>query len=397
MAEALGPARTGSRHPSLWGRTHYKVEDWFDERALKESRQYARPLNRLRMIRSAIGIAVTLTFIASDAGPRVIDAVGVDGWALQLIVVLAAFEAVDLLYAPWFSAYVQLIYDKRHGLSTQTGANFLLDVVKDLILSIVLFSALFIPVYAIIRSVDSWWIFGWLVFLGFTGLLTFLYPVVIMPRFNKFTRVEPGELRSRIEAVAARAGEQIEGIYTMDASKRSTRDNAFVAGFGATKRVVIFDTMLEHPIEVIEQVVAHEIGHYRLKHIQKSLAFQAVVTFAVFAFLGWWSSWDRGLEWAGVDSIEDPGSLPYLLLGFGIAFKALSYLSAWYSRAKERQADLEALELLAQPESFIDVWRRMAPKNKAELEPSWLKRLEASHPEIAERMAFGRAWELANH
>jgi STE24 endopeptidase len=217
-----------------------------------------------------------------------------------------------------------------------------------------------------------------------------------MPRFNQFTPMEVGDLRGRIEAVAARAGERISGVFTMDASKRTRRDNAFVAGFGPTKRVVLYDTMLEHPPEVIEQVVAHEIGHYRLSHVQKSVVFQSVLMLAVFAFLGWFTEWDWALDRAGVESIEDPAALPLLLLGLGIGFKGSAFIAAWYSRAKERQADLEALELLAQPAAFIDVWRRMAPKNKAELEPPWWKRIEASHPDIAERMAFGAEWERRN-
>ncbi len=182
----------------------------------------------------------------------------------------------------------------------------------------------------------------------------------------------------------------------MDASKRTRRDNAFVAGFGPTKRVVIFDTMLEHPPELIEQVVAHEIGHYRLKHIPKSIAFIAVAMLAVFAFLQWFTTWDWALKQAGVASIGDPRGVVLLLAGLGIGMKAVGWISAWYSRAKERQADLEALELLGDPAAFIDVWRRMAPKNKAELETPWWKRIEASHPEIAERMAFGADWQRQN-
>ena len=200
----------------------------------------------------------------------------------------------------------------------------------------------------------------------------------------------------RVERVAERAGEQISGVFTMDASRRTRRDNAFVAGFGPTKRVVIYDTMLEHPPALIEQVVAHEIGHYRLKHVPKSIVFIAALTFVVFAFLQWFTSWNWALRQAGIASIEDPRGVVLLLVGLGLGMKALGWISSWYSRAKERQADLEALELLGDPPAFIDVWRRMAPKNKAELETPWWKRIEASHPEVAERMAFGAEWQRQN-
>jgi STE24 endopeptidase len=395
-APTYQPAARDSEHPSLWSRTPSRAEDWFDQQALDEARAYAAPLNRLRLLSALLTVAVAVAVIVVELAPRLLDRLDISGWALQLLAVIVALELVDLLWSPWIPGYISLVYDKRHGLSTQTFGSYVSDVLKSALISVVLNATLLIPVYAIIRSVDGWWFWAWLLFVAFSIAIAFAYPVVIMPRFNKFTPMESGDLRSRIEAVASRAGEEISGVFTMDASKRTRRDNAFVAGFGPTKRVVLYDTMLEHPPEVIEQVVAHEIGHYRLAHVQKSVVFQSIVMLAVFAFLGWFTQWEWALDVAGVDSIEEPAALPLLLFGLGIGFKASAFLSAWYSRAKERQADLEALELLAGPDAFIDVWRRMAPKNKAELEPPWWKRVEASHPDIAERMAFGAEWQRRN-
>lgn len=395
---AFEPAARTSAHPSLWTRTPHRVSDWFDDDALAEARAYARPLNRLRLLSSLLSITLICAFIVLDGGPRVLDALGLDdaGWVVQLVAVIGAYEVIDLVVSPWVGAYVSLVYDKRFGLSTQTPGSYVADVLKSTVIGVIVTCALLIPVSAIIRSVDLWWLWAWLVFVAFSTTMALLYPVVIMPRFNKFVPLEDGELRTRIERVAARAGEEISGVFTMDASKRTRRDNAFVAGFGPTKRVVLFDTMLEHPPEMIEQVVAHEIGHYRLKHVQKSIAFMAVLTLGVFAFLQWFTEWDRALEVAGIESIEDPAGVMLLLAGLGLGMKGLGWISSWYSRAKERQADLEALELLGDPPAFIDVWRRMAPKNKAELETPWWKRIEASHPEVAERMAFGADWQRQN-
>lgn len=398
MTGRLGPAARGSQHPSLWRRTPYRAADWFDADALASARSYVRPLNRLRVLSSVVSIAITVGFVALEGGRRAVEAVGLEdaGWALQLVVVLAGYQLVELLWSPWIDAYVALVYDKRHGLSTQTPATFVADVAKSAVVGIVLLSGLLVPVLAIIHTVDTWWLWAWVVFVALVAAMTLLYPVVLMPRFNTFVPLEQGDLRRRIEGVAERAGEQIAGVFTMDASRRTRRDNAFVAGFGPTKRVVLFDTILEHPPELIEQVVAHEIGHYRLRHIPKSILFTAATTFGVFAFLQWFTAWDRALEVAGVESIDDPRGGVLLLVGLGIGFKAIGWLSAWYSRAKERQADLEALELLGDPDAFVDVWRRMAPKNKAELETPWWRRIEASHPEIAERMAFGAEWKRRN-
>jgi STE24 endopeptidase len=391
----LEPAARTSSHPSLWRRTTHDVTDWFGADALAEAKAYATPLNRLSLIRSIVSVTIALAIVTLEIGPWATGLVD-GGWVLQLLAVLVVLSLIELVWSPWFDAWIELDYDKRHDLSTQTAGGFVADLAKGTVLSVLLPFVLMTPLYAVMRNVDDWWLAGWAIATTLVVVLAFLYPVVIMPRFNKFEPLEAGDLRDRIDVVATRAGEEISGTFTMDASRRTKRDNAFVAGFGPTKRVVIYDTMLDHPTALIEQVVAHEIGHYRLKHIPKTAAFQAIVFLGVFAFLGWWTSWSTGLDWAGVSDIGDPGSLPYLLVGFGIAAKATSYAQAFYSRSKERQADLEALELLGDPDAFIDVWRRMAPKNKAELEPSFKKRLEASHPAIAERMAFGKAWAAMN-
>jgi STE24 endopeptidase len=383
-------------HPSLTRRTPYRAEDWFSAEELAEARRYARPLNRLRIVRSFLTVAVYAGLLATEAVPSLLDSLGVKGWVVELVVAALAIAVVDMVATAWISGYIQLVYDKRWGLSNQTPGRFVADQLKDVVISTLLLAALLTPVYAFIRATDLWWLWGWVAFMAVILAVTFIYPVLIMPRFNKFTPLPEGELRSRIEAVARLAETEIEGVYTMDASKRSTRGNAFVAGFGATKRVVLFDTILDYPMGTIEQIVAHEIGHYRLKHITKSVPFQAVLFLAAFGFVALLGQSEWLLDLAGVDDLGDPAGLPLFLVLFGTAWAGLNLAQAWFSRFKEREADLEALELLARPDDFIDVWRRMAPDNKIELEPSWWVRLNHNHPEVPERMAFGREWAAAN-
>jgi STE24 endopeptidase len=395
-APVAAPAAPGSAHPSLWRRTPHRPDDWFDAEALADARAYARPVNRVRMLRGVLALVAVLAFVGWDAGPQLVEQLGLRGWVLELVVVLAAFLLLSTLVSLPFDAWIDLRHDRRHDVSTQTGRGFAKDTVQELVVSLVLVTLLLVPVYVAIRASDQWWVIGWAIATVFATAMALAYPVVIMPRFNTFDPLtEPG-LRGRIEAVADRAGERIAGVFVMDASRRTKRDNAFVAGWGPTKRVVLFDTMLDHDPEVIEQIVAHEIGHYRLRHIPKSIVVQALVFLGVFAFLGWFTQWDAALRWAGIESIEDPAGVGLLLVGLGIGLTATSFATAWYSRAKERQADLEALELLARPDDFIEVWRRLAPRNRAELEPSWWKRLQASHPDIAERMQFGARWADLN-
>src|SRR5690606_32224693 len=133
------------------------------------------------------------------------------------------------------------------GLSNQTPSGFVVDQIKSVVLGIVVNLVLLVPLYALIRGTDLWWLWGWLLLLVFSVGIGFLYPIVIAPIFNTFTPLEDDDLAARIDDIATRAGVSIEGALVADESRRSTRDNAYVAGLGATRRVVLFDTLLEHP------------------------------------------------------------------------------------------------------------------------------------------------------
>lgn len=398
---AAAPARAATAHPPLGRRTPARTEDFFDADALADLRAYARPAKRVRLASRVItGIIELVLIFGLDLGPRV--AGWVDGWVLQLVVVGVVFAAITLVLDLPVSYWLTMVHDRRHGLSDQSAGLWAVDQVKDLVLTSALTAILLVPVYAAVRNVDAWWLAGGLIFVALSVVMAFVYPVLIMPRFNKFTPMPDGELRTRIEDIARLAGTTIEGVYTMDGSKRSRRGNAFVAGFGPTKRVVVFDTIVNEsegfafPLDQIAQIVAHEIGHYRLQHIPKTFPFTAVQLLAALAFVQFVGGHDTVLGWAGVDDLGEPGALPVFLLAFGIPTAVTGLGTAWLSRRNEREADLEALELLGQPTEFVAMWPRLVERNKADLEPGWWQRLTASHPEVAERMQFGLDWAAMN-
>jgi STE24 endopeptidase len=384
--------------PSTWWRVDNDPADFFSADELDRARRYQRPLTRLRLASAAATVVVTLVVIFAEVPPRLVDALGIDNWVAQLAVVVALLEVLGLALSVPADAWVELGHDKRWDLSTQTTGGFVADQVKGLVLGLVVNTILFLPLYAIIRSTDLWWLWGWLVVVVFSVGFGFLYPVVIAPIFNTFTPLEDGDVADRVDAVADQAGVTISGTFVADESKRSRRDNAYVAGLGATRRVVLFDTLLEHPPPVVEQVVAHEIGHWRLGHLRKQIPLLALLMLVVF--LGLWalSGWDWLFDQAGIVSTGDftrlgePTALPILLAGVQVGFGAVGLISSWVSRAFERQADLEALDLLEEPDVMLDMQRRLHVKNLADLEPSTVKRLQATHPPAAERMAFTTAW-----
>jgi STE24 endopeptidase len=200
----------------------------------------------------------------------------------------------------------------------------------------------------------------------------------------------------------------VQGAFVADESRRSTRDNAYVAGLGATRRIVLFDTLLEHPVDTVEQVVAHELGHWRRHHLRKQVAVAAAAIAVAFAALWLVSEWTWLLDAAGLDAeragvtdgtgtlLGDPAALPLLTLVTGAGFAVAGLLTAFVSRAFEREADLEAVELLARPDLLADMHRRIHVKNLADLDPTPFRYLVLTHPPAAERIALARAMSVGD-
>lgn len=386
-------------HPPVGKRTPSRNDDFFDEDQLRELRAYVAPLRRNRRIRVALTTLVDLWLVFGvDIGPRVAAWVGGQGWAVRLLVVAFVTGIPSAVISLPFSAWVELVYEKRSGMSTTTVATWVKDQFLELALGLFVIAAIFVPVYAAIHAFgDLWWLVGGAAIVVMLIALNFVFPVLIMPRFNKFTPLEPGEIRSRIEELAARQGVRIQGVFLMDASKRTSRPNAFVAGFGRTKRVVINDTICAFPLDELSQVIAHELGHYRRNHVPKSFPLTALqmplALLAAHLVIGN----ETVLRWAGLRELGDPASFPLFGMFFlTVAFSVGGLPGRWLSRRHEREADLEALELLGDPTSFVAVWPRMVLVGKPNLEPTPWQKLGATHPEIAERMQFGLDWAAMN-
>lgn len=395
--------RRRSAHPPLGARTPARNEDFFDEAQLAELRAYSRPRKRVDLAaKVVVGIVDLILIFVLDLGPEIAGWMSSSPWPVQVVAVAALFAVLSQALALPADWWATMVHDRRHGLSNQSSGLWIADQVKGLLLNVVLSALLLVPIYWAVRGFDTWWLIGGLVFFAIALVVNFVYPVLVMPRFNTFTPMAGGPLRDRIEEIADLAGTSIEGVYTMDGSKRSRRGNAFVAGFGPTKRVVVFDTMLDgpdgpgFPVEEVAQVVAHEIGHYRLNHIPKTFPLAGLQMLAALAFVQHVIGSETVLGWAGVDELGDPGAVPLFLLGIGLPMSLLGLVSAWVSRRNEREADLEALELLGDPTSFVAMWPSFVALNKADLEPGWWERLNASHPGVAERMQFGLDWAGMN-
>lgn len=377
---------------SPWKRFPANPSDWFSAEDIARSKAYARPSRRLNGLARAVSFAVELLIVVTQLAPRALDALEVNGWIQQVIVVTLLTSTIETLIGVPFGAYRALKFDKDWGFSTQTPGGFASDTVKGLLIGYVIGSLLALALWWAVRATDLWWILGFLILFVFTVVLGVLAPVLLDPVFNKFVPLEDEELHDDLLSMARDLDCKVSSVLVSDASKRDTRDNAYVTGMGATKRVVLFDTILKRPRTQLRSIVAHELGHYKLRHVPKTVLFLTPILFVQFAAMKAVLSWDWLLDVAGVKSLRDPGAIPVFFLVFGLLSRASSMLGAWWSRYREREADIFALDGTGDPSSFIESMRALHVDNRADLTPSRWQRLLRSHPPADERMAMGAEW-----
>jgi STE24 endopeptidase len=389
----VDPTRLGI---SPWKAFKAKPEDWFDAEEIAKARRYTKPLKTARVIQVVLNVIVDIAVIRSHLFPKLLDNLDLHNWVLDIAVVIVGLLLIGIVENITFEWWRTMIYDKKWEFSTTSTATFVGDQVKNFLLSAVLTSLMFIALWAVIRSTDAWWILGWALISFIQIGIALLAPRFIAPLFNKFTRIEDEDLHADIVSVAHSVGADIDKVETADASKRDVRKNAYVAGAGKTRRMVVFDTMLEWPRNEVRWVCAHEIGHWRRKHVMHIIPALLVLLLVDFAFLKVVFDSARVLHFAGVNSIHDPGVLPLFLFVFSLPGLVTGLAAAWYQRAHEREADLFGLEAVPDPEAAHAAMRKLHTESLADLTPSLWKRLNHSHPEVPERLAMIAEWARRN-
>ena len=303
--------------------------------------------------------------------------------AALFVVVVAWVAALPLSYVRGFAI------QQAWGLSTQSGPAWLLDSLRSLLVGALIASAAALTFFGLVRwQPRTWWVWGWAGFTLLTALLFFLYPVLIAPLFNRFSALDDPALTSDIRRLAADAGITVDEVLVADASRRSTVENAYVAGLGPTKRVVLYDTLLAAGDAAETRfVVAHELGHRVENHILKNLGLSSGGLLLGFALLAWLARRDGLWSWGGAAGIHDQAAIPLLLVFTTLLTLVVMPLQNLVSRRFESRADTIALELTEDPETAIKVHRRLAFSNLADLDPPaaavWLL---YTHPPVGDRI-----------
>ncbi len=343
----------------------------------------------------AIGIVLEVAVLLLVAkGPLRSVLAGTDGWPggwVMKSVVAAVFVGAVTWLASLPLAYVRgFEIQQAWGLSTQSAPAWLGDSLRSLVVSIIIAAVAATTFFGLVRwQPRTWWIWAWAGFTALTALLFFLYPVAIAPLFNRFTPLDDPSLERDIRSLASEAGVEVDQVLVADASRRSTLENAYVAGLGRTRQVVLYDTLLTAggPAET-RFVVAHELAHDRENHVLKNLALSSAGLLTGFAVLALLAHRTRLWSWAGAEGVADQAALPLLMVFATAATLVLLPAQNAVSRRFEAHADRIALELTQDPDTAIRVQRRLAFANLADLRPPrvavWLL---YSHPPVAERIA----------
>ena len=311
------------------------------------------------------------------------------GWPVRaaLVAVLVAVVMTVVVMPLSFVRGFQMAH--AWGLSTQSEWGWLNDQGRSLLVGVVTSVIAAIAFFGLVRAApSSWWLWGWAAFSLLTLALAFLWPLVIAPMFNRFTPLPQGDLRDRVVALASEAGVELDDVLVADASKRTTAENAYVAGIGASKRMVIYDTLLEGGGEdETAYVTAHELGHEVHDHIWKGLGLASVGLLIWFLVLRWISTSTGLLAWAGAEGIGDVRAVPILALLILVGGFLFLPIQSTVSRAFEREADRVAISLTADPDTAVKVYRRLAFRNISDLRPPKLAVWALfSHPPIPERI-----------
>jgi len=367
-----------------------------DAASLQKMQAYMKEKTTFEMFASTAAALATILFLFGGLFDRYNSWVASLGLPLLLsgpTFFLLLYVAGALLWVP-FSLYFAFRIEKRHGFNTMTGRLWLADFVKSMALSLVLLALVSLASFALISwSSRFWWLWVWCFFLVFTIFVTYAAPYVIEPLFNKFVPVEDENLKARIIRLATQAGINVSKILKMDESKRSRHTNAYFAGIGRTKRIILFDTLLQGMTsDEIIAILAHEIGHWKRRHLLKGLAITQALSLALLfcSYRALKGPILVALFGVSVDTL--PAKI--LLVAF-LASMILFLLKPavnGYSRVLEREADRFSCDLAGEPETMVEALVKLSKENLSNLFPHPLYAFfNYSHPPVLDRIRYIRA------
>ena len=363
----------------IWGRQDY-------QRAI----DYSKSKTYLAVISSLVGSGLVLLLVSSGWLGTLeswVSSLAV-GPILQGILYVYLISLIFGVVSLPTTIYAQFVIEARYGFNRMTWKLFILDGLKSLLVSLVLMTPLLALLFVLIRAGTLWWLWGFILFTAFQLVMIVLYPKVIAPLFNKFTPLEEGSLKEKVQALSDHLGFKTRGIFVMDGSKRSRHSNAYFSGLGRVKRIVLFDTLIRSLAEdQVAGVLAHEIGHEKLGHILKRLALSVssgLLGFWLVSLLLNYSPFFEAFNFTG------PSPQAVLVLVMFVSGPFTFYLKplfSWWSRRHEYQADHFVKSRTRYGKAFQTALKRLSKDNLSNPVPHPLYSFyHYSHPTTLERI-----------
>ena len=366
-------------------------QEYYDEEKYSSSQSYLKDKTRFGLFSGTFGLCVTLIVIHTGVFGMLDDFArshSSHNITAGLIFFGILFIFNDIINIP-FSIYSTFVIEEKYGFNKTTWKTYVADKLKGYGLTIVLGSIVIVPILYFFETYGSngWWI-AWVLITGFMIAIQPLFVHVIAPMFNKFEPLEEGELRNSIEEFANKVAFPIGRIDVMDGSRRSAHSNAYFSGFGKSRRIALFDTLMEkHSTDEIVSVVAHEVGHYKKKHVISGTILGILETGLMLFIFNYFMSDQALFDVFGVEKL----SVYCGLVFFGMLYSPVSLVTSIcttaLSRRNEFEADAYALETTKKPEPLISMLKGLAASNLSHLTPHPLMVfLSYSHPPVVERI-----------
>lgn len=365
--------------------------DVFDQNEYRQSQNYTKTNSQFALIQNSFFTLITLGFLLAG-GFNYVDlfarSFGYGEIITGLLFTGALVVLSSLMNLP-FQIYATFVIEERFGFNRTTLKTFILDILKGAVLSVVIGAPLLsLVLWFFIETGNLAWIYCWLGVFTITIILQYLAPVLIMPLFNKFTPLEDGELKQAIFDYTAQESFAIKGVYVMDGSKRSTKLNAFFTGFGKFKKIVFFDTLVEKlTSDQIIGVLAHEMGHYKRKHLIKMIIASFIQTGLLFFFLSLILQNEDLFTAFSMSNVSIYASLVFFGFLYSPVSLLLSVLFNMVSRKHEFEADNYAAKSTKKPELLVEGLKILSKTNLSNLTPHPLNVFfHYSHPPVLERI-----------
>ncbi|PZD79458.1 M48 family metallopeptidase [Mesonia sp. K7] len=381
--DVLNAKRFGDKLPA-------QLQDVYEKEAYEKSQAYKKEKFRFGLLSSTFSLILTVAFFFFD-GFAFVDELARNFSENEIIVALLFFGMImlasDILTTP-FAYYNTFVIEEKYGFNKTIRKTFFLDKIKGWLLGAVLGGLILAVIIWFYQTTgENFWIYAWLIITVFSVFINMFYSKLIVPLFNKQTPLEDGSLRDKIETYASKIGFKLENIFIIDGSKRSTKANAYFSGFGKQKRITLFDTLVNDlEEEEIVAVLAHEVGHYKKRHIIYNLATSVILT----GFTLWLLSlFINNPIFAEALNVTQP-SFHIGLIVFGILYSPISEITGLFSNLLSRKFEYQADDYAKkthQKDMLISSLKKLSSNSFSNLTPhAWYVFFHYSHPTLLQRI-----------